>query len=519
MELKQRLIHRKYKKAEAKSQITVGDDVSIPEGKPDAAQILQRKAELLVEEVHTEKGKIRVKGKLSLRVLYLAERAAPPVAELSAEFPFDEILYMEGASTGDNLTLDWKIEELRVTIIHPGKFSVRAVVTLIGSIAAAPGTMITENVEESAAIYTRGENFSYAEPVLERKDSFRMRDEVLLPVNKPNVRNILWKDIQLRGIDLRLQEGRIAVKGEALLFLLYEGEEEQGAVQWLEQSVPFHGILEADGVSPEMFGTLKAETAHRDIELKPDYDGEMRMLQLELLLDIHMHIYEERKCTFLSDAYSTTEQLTFQRQEAACERLRICNQMKCRVSAREKTDGDSAVLQILGHHAELQSAGQKRTDEGILCEGVIEVQVLYITADDSHPFGSATVSVPYSQLMESTELAPDDTWNVNETVEQIFITMPESGMIEVRAAIVMDVCVMEQCLVSNITEVTSEPYDPAEYKKRPGMCIHFVQPGENLWEIAKKNRITVENIKKLNDLPADEIMPGQKLILVKQAAG
>ena len=59
MELKQHLIHRNYKKCEAKTQIPIGDDYSVPDGKPDVAGILQKKVEIQIEEVHTEKGKIR----------------------------------------------------------------------------------------------------------------------------------------------------------------------------------------------------------------------------------------------------------------------------------------------------------------------------------------------------------------------------------------------------------------------------------------------------------------------------
>lgn len=518
MELKQYPIHRKYKKAEAKSQITIGDDYSVPEGKPDIAEILQRKAEFHVDEVHTEKGKVRVHGRLRLAVLYLAERAVPAVASIEAEFPFDEILYMEGAASGDNLRIDWNIEDLRVTLIHPGKIGVRAIVTLKGTIAAMPGALVSENTEESPGVYTRSESFSMTEPVLERKDSYRVRDELLLPVNKPNVRNILWKDQQLRGLDLRIEEGRIAVKGELLLFVVYEGEEEQGAVQWFEQAVPFHGNVEVTGVTPEMFAVLETETAHQEVELKPDYDGELRMFQVEFLLDIHMHIFEEKMCALLNDAYSTKEQLMLRREEVPYERLRILNQMKCRVSGQEKTEDETKILQILGHHAVLRGRECKAAEGGILCSGTLEVQVLYITASDKKPFGCMVVAVPYSQLIEVADIVPTDTWEVHETLDQIFITMPESGRVEVRGVILMNVCVMEQCTLENITGISAEPYDMQEYKKRPGMCIHFVQPKENLWTIAKKNRSTVENIKKLNDLSADEVTPGQKLILLKQAA-
>lgn len=517
MELKQHLIHRKYKKCEAKNQITIGDDYSVPDGKPDIASILQKKAELHIEEVHTEKGRIKIRGILKMWVLYLAERSSDTANCLSMEFPFDEILYMEGASSGDNLKIDWNIEELRVSIVHPGKLSVRALVTLQGNISGNESHLVTENVEEQAEVYAKTGTFSMAEPVLERKDSYRIRDEVMLPVNKPNVQNLLWKNLQLRGLDLRMQEGRLAIKGEVLLFVVYQGEEDPSAVQWLEQTIPFHGTLDVTGLTAEMFGVLETEISHQDVELKPDYDGEMRMFQLELLLDVHMHIYEERTCNVLKDAYSTKEQLNLQSKEIMYEKLRMCNQTKCRVSNLEKLEDDLKILQILGHQAQLQGKSSKMTEQGILREGTLEVQVLYVTASDRQPFGAATVSIPYSQLIEIPEMQKDDTWKITETLEQIFITMPDSNQLEVRGVINLNVCVMQQCRLQNIIGVTSESYDLEEYKKRPGMMIHFVQPQETLWEIAKGNRTTMEDIKKLNELTVDEVPPGQKLLLLKQA--
>lgn len=518
MELKQNSIHRNYQKAEAKNQITIGDDYSVPEGKPDMAAILQKKAELQIDEVHTEKGKIRIQGNLKLWVLYLAERSSDTLASLTAAFPFDEILYMEGAATGDNLKIDWNIEDLHVSMIHPGKLSIRALVTLQGNIMGTENHLLTENVEEQPQVYTRTKAFTMAEPVMEKKESYRVRDEVSLPVNKPNVRNVLWKDLQVRGLDIRLQEGRLSVKGEVLFFVVYQGEEEPSALQWMEQSVPFHGTVDVPGLTPEMFGLLETEISHQDAEIKPDYDGEMRMFQLELLLEIHMHLYEERTCSVLQDAYSTKEQLNLQSQEISYEKLRMCNQTKCRISGQEQLEEDVRILQILGHQAQLRGSSRKMTEQGILCEGTLEVQILYVTASDSRPFGCAAVSIPYSQLIEIPQMQKEDGWKVTEDVEQIFISMPDSNRIEVRGTINLNACVMELCRLNNVVDITAEDYDLEEYKKRPGMVIHFVQPKETLWEIAKANRTTMDDVKKLNDLSVDEVTPGQKLLLVKQTS-
>ena len=154
MELKQHLIHRKYKKCEAKNQITIGNDFSVPDGKPDVSKILQKRAEVSVGEVTTEKGKIKLRGCLKVWVFYLAERSAKVVESLSMEFPFEETLYMDGAASGDNLKIDWCIEELRVTLVHPGKLDVRSVVMLQGNILGCESYQVTENVEDMENIYT-----------------------------------------------------------------------------------------------------------------------------------------------------------------------------------------------------------------------------------------------------------------------------------------------------------------------------------------------------------------------------
>lgn len=518
MELKQHLIHRNDYKAEAKKQITIGEDYSVPDGKPDMAKILQKKAMIQIGEVYTEKGKLKIRGILKLQVLYLAERSIEVLSNIEMEFPFDEILYIEGAVSGDHLKIDGKIDDLRLGIVHPGKLSVRALVTLQALIVGTDGHSVTEYVEGNGHLYTKTESFQMAEPVIERKESYRVRDEVLLPVNKPNVEKILWKDLQLRGLELRMQENQLSVKGEVLLFVVYRGEDEVNPIQWFEQTIPFHGNLEVAGMTSEMFGMLDTEISRQEIELKPDYDGELRSFQLELLLDIHMHVYEEQTCHILRDAYSTKEALKLSHQEICYEKLRMCNQAKCRINGQEKVEGDGRILQILGHQAQLVGKSAKVTDQGILKEGMLEIQVLYVTANDKMPFGCVNAVIPYSQLIEIPEMKKEDHWKVNESLEQIYISMPDGNQIEVRGVISMNACVLEQCKVQNVTDIAAEPYNLEEYKKRPGMVIHFVQPKETLWEIAKNNFSTVEDIQRLNELTVEEVMPGEKLLLLKPSA-
>ncbi len=517
MELKQYPIHRKYKKCEARNQITIGNDVGVPDGKPDIAEILQKRGELCIEEVHTEKGKIRIRGTFKVSIFYLTQRASRSADSFTMEFPVDEILYMEDAASGDNLKIDWNLEDLKVHLIHPGKVSVKATLSLYGEIVAANTHMLTEMVETLEEKPMKMSSFIMAEPVIERRDSYRILDEIVLPANKPNVAEILWKDIQLRGLEISKGEGSISMKGEVFASILYEGEGEDAHVQWIEQVIPFHGSAEVSGMTLEMPGWIDTAISHQNIEVKPDYDGELRMFQVEMMLELHLHLFEEKTCDYLLDAYDPKENWNLQRETVHYEKVRMCSQVKSTVEGKEKLSEDGNILQMIGHHGELTNQDVKTSSQGLLCEGVLQIQVLWVSADDVKPFGSSLMRIPYSQMIEVPELRKEDRWNVSACIDQLGVSMADGNQLEVRGRLKFEVCVLQMCELQNITQITSSPYDEEVYQKMPGMRIHFVQQGENLWQIAKQNRTTMEEIKKCNDLSVEELHPGQKILLVKAA--
>ncbi|NDE62143.1 MAG: LysM domain-containing protein, partial [Cyclobacteriaceae bacterium] len=42
---------------------------------------------------------------------------------------------------------------------------------------------------------------------------------------------------------------------------------------------------------------------------------------------------------------------------------------------------------------------------------------------------------------------------------------------------------------------------------------YTVQPGDSLWNISKKHSLTIDQIKRLNNLNSTTIKPGQRLII------
>ena len=75
-----------------------------------------------------------------------------------------------------------------------------------------------------------------------RKDIYRVREEVSVSANKPNIETILWQEMRLRDVSVRPLDGKLHLDGELSVFLIYSGEGEHTPVQWLEESIPFSGL-------------------------------------------------------------------------------------------------------------------------------------------------------------------------------------------------------------------------------------------------------------------------------------
>lgn len=60
---------------------------------------------------------------------------------------------------------------------------------------------------------------------------------------------------------------------------------------------------------------------------------------------------------------------------------------------------------------------------------------------------------------------------------------------------------------------TSAARDVNTVLPSPGQKVHYVQPGDTLWEIAKKADVSIEKLKALNNLKSNTIKPGQQLII------
>ncbi len=521
LELVKRNIHMNRWKSQMGTQVTLEDDFIVPDTMSDIAQVILDAGEIQLDPVKAQDEKVQVRGKLDFRVLYRKEEGG--LQTLGGMVPFEETVNVPGLEERDYVSVSWQLEDLDIDILNSRKLSIRAVIRLevkaeaLFDTEAAVELKVLPDADGSAAeVEALTRRLDVAAIALRRKDTYRVKEEITLSGSKPAIDRILWTEMRLAGVTTRPLDGKLHLEGVLMVFVLYEGEGEQPVIQWVEESLPFSGEVELPGAVEEMIPAVSLRLIHRGLEEKPDYDGEMRELDVDAVIELDMRFYEEQELEILSDLYATNRELTMETGEAGFDRILTHNTGKCKLAEKLSVGGDAQILQICHSTGAVKVDEVEAAEDALVMDGVLEVKLLYLTDDDSRPIQSHTELLPFHYEAEAPGVREDSTHYLETGVEQLTAVMTGGGTVEVKAAVLLDLLVLQPTKERVILRAETEPLDTKKLQEMPGIVGYLVQPGDSLWEVAKRFHTTVDDIIATNALTSEEIHPGDCLILVKE---
>ena len=515
MEIRKEDIQMLRIKSRAASQVTFDMDYNVPDVKPDIGRMIQNKGNVTMEEVRLNDGHAFLRGNLNVDLLYVGEEEGG-VYSLSARLPIEETMNLEGIISGDKLCLKWEIEDLSLHLIHSRKLNIKAVVTFYAVVDELNGIRLPVALDNDS-VSVKKKTMRLLSLAVHKKDTLRKKEEITLASNKPNIAELLWHTTEVRGLDLRPEDDVIKAKGELFVFVLYVGDDESGSLQWLEYSVPFTGEVECGGCTSGMVPNMESSVIHETVEVKPDADGEERMLVADVVLELDMKLYQEEEHEVILDVYSPFCQYIPGGKRETLESLLVRNFSKCRLSDRVNVkENQGKILQICHGQGKVKVDKTTVVENGIQVEGIVHTKILYIIGNDDMPFYSMEAMIPFTHIVEARGITGDSVYHLHADLEQMSTTMVDSNEIEVKATVSLNVLViscMEEMIIDKVEE---QPLDMEKVRKMPGITVYMVKPGDTLWDIAKKFYTTVEEICKGNNLENGKIEVSQPLLLIKK---
>ena len=513
MELVKKKIHMDRISSRAGTQVVLEEDVNISDNKPDASYLLNSKGEIIMEEIRAGENVVNLRGRLVVSILYLTDMEGT-CASMEAVIPFEERVNMEGVSNGDIILTDWTIEDLTVGLINSRKLSAQAVVSF--------GLELEEHIEQAVDIYHdepveyRKRVYPVVQLVLQKKDIFRLKEEMELSGNLPNVFQTIWHHITFDHVEFKALEEKLSIQGEMKAFFLYEGEGDNDRTLWYENTVPFSGIIECHGCRENMIPDIRYSLGQCNVEVRQDFDGEERVFCVEPVLDLDIHLYEEENMEVLSDIYGVDKEIEALTTEVQLKSLLLSGSGKCKIAEHAKIQNpEMPMYQLLHSEGEIQIEEQAIVENGIAITGTLCVVTLYLCGNGTKSIYSTKNVIPFQYVIEAENITPTSIFKLHYSIEQLTVTMLDNDELDVKAALQFKVIVFAVRKSNLITDMKVEELDMNKLSELPGMVIYIAGQGDTLWDIGKRYYVPIAQLKEVNELVTEEINAGDKILVVK----
>lgn len=498
-------------------QFYVDEDLNVPDTKEDIRQIVKSDAKTKIEDIRKIENYLKLSGKLQYQILYITDEAEPVLSVLEGTIPFEEMVYIDNKEPGV-----WFVENIRTefqnSLVHSRKVNVRATLELVIGREVTENEEVTIDIEGADSVYKKKKKVNLLGLEMTKKDTYRIKEEIVLPGTKESIGRILLTDITKRKLEFRLMQDEIRIQGELMVFCMYLSEE--GKTDWITQTVPYEGKIPCAGLEEGMYYHVHNSLEDTLLDVRLDEDGEMRVLGIEGTLNVRMNIYQETEMEILEDMYSLEKVCQFDTKENVYEELIVQNHSKCKLSEKlQLPELKDDVLQVCSCDGNVQMEHTEITENGIHIEGILHVSFLYLRANDESAFGSWTGMVPFSWQLECPEMEADAQYNISYHVEQMSVSMAGSEAVEIKTVFAFDTFVRRPVYMQMITSVEMKPIDMEEIENRPGIVGYVVKDGDELWSLAKRYMTTVTEIQKINNLDSEVIKTGDVLLILKENMG
>ncbi|NLM12132.1 MAG: DUF3794 domain-containing protein [Epulopiscium sp.] len=500
------------------TQVIVEEDLIVPDIKPDMAKVLKIDGKIELEQVEVSSDRLNFKGQIKVYVLYAADGSDRLVHSMVGNLTLDDFINMDGIKKDMLYTMEYDLEHLDYTWINSRKLNVKAIVSVGAKVSEKRKTDIIVNAKSPLPVQIQMQPFAFYRTAATNQDKMIIKDELMVPAGKPNIQEVLKTDIRICNNESRVGDGVVSIKGNLNIRTLYAGVMGEHEMDYMEHQIPFNGTIECPGAQEGMYCNTDIKILNQYVQIRPDLDGEERILEIEVVLFANIKIISMEEIQIIDDAYCPGKEIKLKKERIPYQKL--LNKKREGVTLKEVLNLDANapnIAYVYNIQAKPHIEEVRLLDDKMMVEGSADIQLTYVTEDKENPIYVYDAIMPFRQSIDIKGVTIDKKADVRVDVDDILCNISSERDVEVKMALQLDVEVMDEQEIDIIMDMEEADIDPQVLMNMPSLIIYIVQNGDTLWKIAKKYNATIEELTTINDIENPEkLYPGQKLLIIKK---
>ena len=486
------------------SQAVVEGEVALPGGLREETTVLSAEAMAVLDRSLVENSRVTADGRVTFHVLY-TQGDPTKVSALEASAEFTHPTEIPGALPGMTAPVSLMVEHVDAQA-QGGRLHLMAIVRVHARVFSDEPVSVVTGIHGMDGLMLKTATLSAVRTAATGAQDKLIREECEL-ASPLQITDTLYATAIATVHDVMGGEGRAAVSGQIDLEVTHTSLMPNRPVVITRHSIPFEETVTLSG---EIGDELSVSAVVRDVAVlsQEGMDGE-RTLRAEVLLGLTAQSTREKEICLLLDAYTTEgDSLALSTQQM--QRALGCRQIRTAESGKLTLllDGQPPVRTPLRAVLTPVITDLTRQNGKLLAEGMMDVTLLYMTDDDPAPHTCRTEE-PFRMVFACDPSIPEALILTPGSVDVSAVT---SDRVEIKYILHLDVSDIRLAPETLVTQVTTQPGGDLP----TGVIVCFARPGETLWDIAKRYRVSCESLKHMNpDISEDP----DKILIYRKRQG
>jgi len=493
---------------EEKTQtVMIETDCIIPDSKPDILSVMSTNGTVCMYKKEMQEKKIKIEGSIDTYVMYVADTQEGGIRGMNTNMDFSEVLTMEKAKEGyfQDTTVELKTMECKV--LNGRKISLRAVLEVSTKIYSNEKIEVMEDIEEVQGLQVLKEHMEIQSLIGEGMTKAYAKDTMNIDATD-NLAEIMKIEFSIGNKEIKISYNKVLVKAELLAKIVYLTEE--NTIRSTTRTIPIMGFVDMQNI--EEMNLCEGKIEMKNILVKPNAIEEHSIF-VEVEVEIHCKVYEEKEVQLIQDLYSPLQKLEFTQKKVNLVAKKEWVKDICNIRQKQQIEGIGQ-KEMIDTTSHVIIEKQSIRNGMIAYEGKVEVGML-LKSMTTQEVEVQSKEIPFYFEMQHQGIKENSIMETNVEIKWEEIVVVTDNEIEIKLDVGLEASIQNKVSISILEDIQI-----AETRALPSasMTIYYAKPGDTLWEIAKRFHSTVEEIQKINALTQEEEIARKQLYIPRYVA-
>lgn len=470
--------------------IEVSGDIIVPDIKPDILNIINTNGIPYIYKEDISNSRIRLDGNIDTYIVYLSDTGE--TRSIQTTLSFSESIEEKNLSENSFVKVNVTLEKIESKVLNERKFSVKAILKIRCEIYEKSEIEINNTFDNLENFEMLKETLDIKSVIGTNKVKTSVKEDITVD-SSYSVAEILKVDLSVSNLENKISYNKVLAKADSNVKIIFLSED--GRIGTQEAHLPIMSFIDIDKITDS--NSCEVNYMIRNIIFKPNKN----LITCQLEFEVFAIASETKTIDVVQDMYGLKNNIEFSKKEIEVELSGKANNNVLNLNERIQVEDILNVLDV-NLNPRIVNKSQVGNSFNIECEMGLDI---FYEADNRNGLNVKQSSFPFvvkSQVPEDIEFIVS---NKQFTVSNENVNCDIEILVKEKNSLLKNIYVIENVSCKEVEE-------ESDYK----MFMYFVKPGDSVWDIAKRFKVSMGDIISLNNLENPEkIQVGDRLYIMR----